>query len=107
MPVGEHCLRRRHLRLRRRARTRRRRDSKCIGSVDILVNNAGVTRDRMFHNIEADDFDAVIDANLRTAWETTQAVLVHMRQAAKAEIASARAASPTSARWCLRRQSPR
>jgi 3-oxoacyl-[acyl-carrier protein] reductase len=58
------------------------------GSVDILVNNAGVTRDRMFHNIEPADLDAVIDANLRTAWETTQAVLVHMREAAKAEIAS-------------------
>jgi len=59
------------------------------GSVDILVNNAGVTRDRMFHNLEAADFDSVIDANLRTAWETTQAVLVQMRQAAKAEIANA------------------
>jgi 3-oxoacyl-[acyl-carrier protein] reductase len=40
----------------------------------------------MFHNIADDDLDAVIDANLRTAWQTTQAALVHMRQAAKAEI---------------------
>ena len=57
-----------------------------FGALDIVVNNAGTTRDRMFHNIADDDLDAVIDANLRTAWQTTQAALAHMRQAAKTEI---------------------
>jgi 3-oxoacyl-[acyl-carrier protein] reductase len=60
-----------------------------FGALDIVVNNAGTTRDRMFHNLHDADLDAVIDANLRTAWHTTQAALAHMRPAAKTEIATA------------------
>lgn len=59
-----------------------------FGGLDILVNNAGTTRDRMFHHITADDLDAVLDANLRTAWNATQAALSVMRPAAKAELAA-------------------
>jgi 3-oxoacyl-[acyl-carrier protein] reductase len=59
-----------------------------FGSIDIVVNNAGTTRDRMFHNLSPDDLDAALDANLRTAWHTTQAALEVMRPAAKAEIAA-------------------
>lgn len=58
------------------------------GSLDILVNNAGTTRDRMFHNLEDDLFDLVLDVNLRTAFHATRAAVEHMRPAAKAEIAA-------------------
>jgi 3-oxoacyl-[acyl-carrier protein] reductase len=58
------------------------------GTVDILVNNAGTTRDRMFHRQDAADLDAALDANLRTAWNATQAALAVMRPTAKAEVAA-------------------
>jgi 3-oxoacyl-[acyl-carrier protein] reductase len=57
-----------------------------FGTVDIVVNNAGTTRDRMFHNLTAADLDTALDANLRTAWQTTQAALAVMRPAAKHEL---------------------
>jgi 3-oxoacyl-[acyl-carrier protein] reductase len=62
--------------------------SETFGGLDILVNNAGTTRDRMFHTLTADDLDAVLDANLRTGWNATQAALTVMRPAAKAELAA-------------------
>jgi len=36
-----------------------------FGSLDILVNNAGVTRDNVVMRLKDDDWDAVLDANLR------------------------------------------
>ncbi len=41
---------------------------KDFGSVDILVNNAGLTRDNILFRIKDDDWDAVLDANLRGAF---------------------------------------
>lgn len=57
-----------------------------FGTLDILVNNAGVTRDRMFHRQTTDDFEAAIDANLRSAWNATHAAVAVMRPTAKAEL---------------------
>lgn len=57
-----------------------------FGTIDIVVNNAGITRDRMFHRLTDDDLDLVLDANLRTAWQTTRAALDVMRPTAKAEL---------------------
>jgi 3-oxoacyl-[acyl-carrier protein] reductase len=56
------------------------------GRLDILVNNAGITRDRIFHRMDEEALDAVLDANLRTAFNTTQAAMPYLRGAAKAEI---------------------
>jgi len=39
-----------------------------MGSVDVLVNNAGIIKDNMIHKMKADDFDAVIDTNLKGTW---------------------------------------
>ena len=39
-----------------------------FGAVDILVNNAGLTRDNILFRLKDDDWDAVIDANLRGAF---------------------------------------
>ena len=46
---------------------------KAFGSLDILVNNAGLTRDNILLRLKDDDWDAVIDANLRGAFATIRA----------------------------------
>jgi 3-oxoacyl-[acyl-carrier protein] reductase len=43
------------------------------GGIDILVNNAGLTRDNILLRLKDDDWDAVIDANLRGAFATIRA----------------------------------
>jgi 3-oxoacyl-[acyl-carrier protein] reductase len=44
-----------------------------FGAVDILVNNAGITRDNLLMRLKDDDWNAVIDANLRGAFVATRA----------------------------------
>jgi len=44
-----------------------------LGSLDILVNNAGITRDNVVMRIKDDDWNAVIDANLRGAFAAIRA----------------------------------
>ena len=46
---------------------------KTFGSLDILVNNAGLTRDNLLMRIKDDDWDAVLDANLRGAFVAIRA----------------------------------
>ena len=48
------------------------------GKVDILVNNAGITRDNLMMRMTQDEWDAVIDTNLRSAYFCTKAVLRSM-----------------------------
>lgn len=38
------------------------------GKIDILVNNAGITRDNVIMMMKPEDFDAVINTNLRSTW---------------------------------------
>src|SRR5450432_675953 len=38
-----------------------------FGRIDILVNNAGILRDKAFHKMDAQMFDAVIDVHLKGA----------------------------------------
>ncbi len=44
-----------------------------LGTVDILVNNAGLTRDNLLMRLKDDDWNAVIDANLRGAFVAIRA----------------------------------
>jgi len=44
------------------------------GSVDILVNNAGITRDTLIMRMSEDDWDIVIDINLKGAFNGIKAV---------------------------------
>ena len=44
-----------------------------LGSCDILVNNAGITRDNLMLRMKDDDWDAVLDANLRSAFVAIRA----------------------------------
>ena len=46
-----------------------------FGKVDILINNAGVTRDALAMRMSVEDWDAVINTNLRGAFSFTQAIL--------------------------------
>lgn len=45
-----------------------------FGQIDILVNNAGITRDGLLMRMKEEDFDAVIDTNLRGVFYCTKAV---------------------------------
>jgi len=54
--------------------------------IDILVNNAGVTRDGLFMSMEDDQFDQVIDTNLRSAFWLTRAVSRYMLRARRGRI---------------------
>ena len=44
-----------------------------LGSVDILVNNAGLTKDNLIMRLKNEDWDAVLDANLRGAFVAIRA----------------------------------
>lgn len=46
---------------------------KQFGSIDILVNNAGLTRDNIMLRLKDEDWNAVIDANLRSAFVAIRA----------------------------------
>jgi 3-oxoacyl-[acyl-carrier protein] reductase len=46
---------------------------KSFGKLDILVNNAGLTRDNILFRLKDDDWDAVLDANLRGAFVAIRA----------------------------------
>ena len=45
--------------------------------VDILVNNAGITRDNLMLGMKKEDFDAVIDVNLKSVFNTTKNLYRH------------------------------
>ncbi len=48
------------------------------GRIDVLVNNAGITKDARLQKMTLEQFDAVIDVNLRGVFHCTQAVLAAM-----------------------------
>lgn len=46
--------------------------------IDILINNAGITRDAMLVKMTEQDFDRVLDVNLKGVFNCTQAIVPHM-----------------------------
>ena len=44
------------------------------GPADVLVNNAGITQDRTFAKMSAEEWDAVLNVNLKAVFNTTQPV---------------------------------
>ena len=44
------------------------------GQIDVLVNNAGITRDGLIMRMKEEDWDAVININLKSAFNCTKAV---------------------------------
>lgn len=51
-----------------------------FGRVDILINNAGITKDKMFHKMEPDQWNAVININLTGMFNVTRNVVPFMRE---------------------------
>ena len=52
-----------------------------FGRIDLLVNNAGIVRDTLILRMKEEDWDAVIDTNLKGAWNFAKAALrVMLRQ---------------------------
>lgn len=49
-----------------------------FGSLDILVNNAGITRDNLMMRMKEEDFDAVINTNLKGVFNCSKAVMRQM-----------------------------
>lgn len=46
-----------------------------FGTIDVLVNNAGITKDNLLMRISEDDFDKVIEVNLKSVFNLTKAVI--------------------------------
>ena len=46
-----------------------------FGTIDYLVNNAGITRDQLILRMKEEDWDAVIDTNLKGAWNFSKAAV--------------------------------
>ena len=49
-----------------------------FGRIDVLVNNAGITRDTLLIRMSEEDWDAVLDINLKGAFLVTKAVVKYM-----------------------------
>jgi 3-oxoacyl-[acyl-carrier protein] reductase len=62
-----------------------------FGSVDYLVNNAGITRDKLIMMMSEDDWDAVLDTNLKGVFNVTKpaiSIMVRQRRGSVLNIAS-------------------
>jgi 3-oxoacyl-[acyl-carrier protein] reductase len=46
-----------------------------FGAIDILINNAGITKDNLLMRISEEDFDTVIEVNLKSVFNLTKAVI--------------------------------
>lgn len=57
-----------------------------FGGVDILVNNAGITRDNLIPRIKEEDWQAVLDTNLKGAFNCIKAVTRPMLKARRGRI---------------------
>jgi len=51
------------------------------GDITVLVNNAGITKDNLFLRMKEEDWDAVIDTNLKSVFLLTKAVIRGMMKA--------------------------
>jgi len=51
-----------------------------FGAIDALVNNAGVRQDALLYNMTPEQWDEVLDTNLRGAWSMMKAVVPLMMQ---------------------------
>jgi len=61
-------------------------DTAAHGAVDILVNNAGIIRDNLVDKISEDDWDLVLDVNLKGAFLCSQSVVPGMKERGRGKI---------------------
>lgn len=57
-----------------------------FGSVEVLVNNAGIVRDKLMRRMKEEDWDAVLNTNLKGVFLMTQAVSPYMVKARRGAI---------------------
>ena len=57
-----------------------------FGSIDVLVNNAGITKDNLLMRMTEEDFDRVMNVNMKSVFNLTKAVLKPMLKARKGSI---------------------
>ena len=50
-----------------------------FGKIDLVVNNAGILRDKIFHRMTEDDFDAVVAVHLKGSFNVSRAAADHFR----------------------------
>ncbi len=60
--------------------------AKEFGSIDILINNAGITKDNLLMRMSEEDFDRVIEVNLKSVFNMTKAVQRTMLKQRKGSI---------------------
>ena len=51
-----------------------------LGAIEVLVNNAGITRDKPLHKMDRETWDAVIDTDLSSIFNTSRNVIDGMRE---------------------------
>lgn len=76
-----------------------------FGAVSILVNNAGITRDNLAMRMKDDEWDAVIDTNLKAVFRLSKAVMRGMMKARTGRIINitsvvGHAGNPGQANYC-------
>lgn len=59
-----------------------------FGKIDILINNAGITRDKLILRMTEEDWDAVLNVNLKGTFNCTKAVVRHMAKQRSGKIVS-------------------
>ncbi len=59
-----------------------------FGQIDILVNNAGIARDKLILRMTEEEWDAVININLKGTFNCTKAVVRHMSKQRHGKIVS-------------------
>jgi 3-oxoacyl-[acyl-carrier protein] reductase len=57
-----------------------------FGSIDILINNAGITKDNLLMRMSEEDFDKVVEVNLKSVFNMTKAVQRTMLKQRKGSI---------------------
>jgi len=57
-----------------------------FGSIDVLVNNAGITKDGLLMRMSEEDFDSVMNINMKSVFNLTKAVLPTMLKQRKGSI---------------------
>lgn len=66
------------------------------GKIEILINNAGIIRDRSFLKMSEEEWDSVIDVNLKSLYVVTRSVLPHMKENGYGRIVSASSINGTA-----------
>ncbi len=61
---------------------------KKFGKIDILINNAGITRDKLILRMTEEDWDTVLDVNLKGTFNCMKAVTRHMAKQRSGKIVS-------------------